>query len=280
MRNLFCYLFGLNVALSYLIFKLFIDSNGLNLLGLASLIVGAIFFLNKSQQEFKNNNALFLLLRGILFGISHIMIIYSLERLSVSITLSLSISGIAFANLLNPFLLNDFIHKNKIILLVISIIGGLCAIKINGDGLFYLFSFVAGFFNGLNLVITRMLKIKMINYTNIMASTFLSAGVVITFYSLIFKEFTLKFSDSFSILILVFLISSVQLHGLYLAKHKDVPTQSIISLTRIFWAMILDYYFIGFIPELFHIIGSLLIISVAIYSFFEFNNSLKKVNIR
>ena len=212
-------------------------------------------------------------LRGILLFTANILFFYSISIISLSKALTLAFTAPLIVTVFSPLFLQEKVSLNRWLAVIIGFFGciivirpgfidlNLATIAALGTGLMY----------GFYLIVTRKLS-----GSDDSLITLLSTGVV----GAIIASFSMPFmwvSPSFNGWVIMFLIGLFASIGHLLLilslKLADASKLAPFGYFEIIPNILIGFYFFNYFPDLFHLLGLLIIISSGIYVFKnELNN--------
>ncbi len=228
------------------------------------IIFPLMFFLFKQNIRFSQKPRL-QLLRGILLFLANIFFFYSISKISLSKALTLAFVAPLIVTIFSPIFLNERVDLKRWIAVIVGFFGCLIVIR-PGFIEFNLATIAAmgtGLMYGFYLIVTR----KLSNIDNPLL-TLLFTGVVGAFigtFALPFGWVTPTLNEWF-LLFLVGLFASIGHLLLILSlKFAEASKLAPFGYFEILPNIIIGYFFFNNLPDIYHLIGLLVIIGSGIY---------------
>jgi len=207
------------------------------------------------------------IIRGVLLFFANILFFYSISQISLSKALTLAFIAPLIVTIFSPIFLNEKVGFNRWVAVMIGFFGCLIVIR---PGLidFNLATFAAlgtGFMYGFYLIVTR----KLSNVDNPLL-TLLFTGIVGAFIGSFAIPFywVMPSSDQWLFLFLIGFFASIGHLLLILSlKFADASKLAPFGYFEILPNVIIGFYFFNNVPDIFHLVGLVLIIGSGVYIF-------------
>tara|TARA_B100000941_G_scaffold163243_1_gene116201 strand:- start:89 stop:925 length:837 start_codon:yes stop_codon:yes gene_type:complete len=207
------------------------------------------------------------IIRGVLLFFANILFFYSISQISLSKALTLAFIAPLIVTIFSPIFLNEKVGFNRWVAVMIGFFGCLIVIR---PGLidFNLATFAAlgtGFMYGFYLIVTR----KLSNVDNPLL-TLLFTGIVGAFIGSFAIPFywVMPSSDQWLFLFLIGFFASIGHLLLILSlKLADASKLAPFGYFEILPNVIIGFYFFNNVPDIFHLVGLVLIIGSGVYIF-------------
>lgn len=270
---------GFLLATSYAFVKYFDFKGSLIYLSYALLINCIILFLFSLFTKEKIIFSKTLTIKGVLFGITQLLIFQTLKHNGVANTMITAFIGSSVAVLLGQLFLNESFKKSEYPGYLVIIFG--CVFYIfNTTQINYslVFAFIAGITQGATFFLTRKVSLNQINnINNIIYNMFFGSGVILlitafqntNIFYLSIKEINLK-----SIFALAFIVLVAQFSLVYLMKNFNTHKASLLTLSRLPFSFVLDVFVFSY-----SLSSSELITTIIIFSGIFLSYSYKKIYI-
>lgn len=261
-------LHGVLITVVYTIIKV-LDSNS-NILSLGlSLLTGAIIiypFLKNKKEIFSN----ILWMKGVMFGLTQVLIYETLIGTAVLNTMISSLFGGLVVTILGFIFLKERIKKFAYLGVLLSFIGGTVYLLNHGNILnMSIFAIFAGILQGTTTTITRSNIKNKFTMNGIIFSNFFFGSFIIIFYS-IFKDHQDMSSitiNYYSFLLLLSVVLIAQYSLFLMMKLSTTQLTSCLTLSRIPAGLTIDFFlfnkdivFVDLVSVLIIIIGATLTI--------------------
>jgi len=234
---------GIIIVVVYSVIK-FVDVNASMLLLSISLLIGAflLLFFHKRIIEFFSRA---LIIKGVLFGFTQILMYETLIGTSMLNTMISSLFGGVLVTILGFIFLRERINKAAYIGVSLSFLGGLYFITTQYD-LFSIsfYAIIAGVLQGSTTTLTRSNIKNLYNKESIIFSNFFWGGLIIILYCS-FKNFSLNYNvtSTITVIILLLAVLTAQYSLFFMMKFSTTQLSSSLTLSRIPTSLLIDNFF-------------------------------------
>ena len=208
-----------------------------------------------------------------LFGFSGIVLFfYATTQMLAADAAMLNKLSPVFVIMLAHFFLKEKINKTKIIVLLISVIGALLVIKpkFNYTMLPALSGFISAILSGAAYIFIRLIDDKESVYTTVFYFSFFSSVSCIPFFII---DFAIPEFYELSLLLLLGILAALGQIALTFSYTESPASEiSIYDYSYIIFSTILAYVFLSEIPDIFSILGGLLILSASVVLYIHTKN--------
>lgn len=244
---------------------------------LVSSIIAFIFIIKNKESFFgKKENQKILIKRSIFGTLGIILNFYSIDKLVLSDANMLNKLSPFFVIIFSALFLKENINKKQIISIMIAFLGALFIIKPSFN--LEIIPSIIGVFGAVCAAAAytclRVLRGKEKHYTIVFYFSLFSTIVILPFTIVMYKQMTLI---QLVYLLLAGTFASIGQFGITLAySYAPAKEISIFDYSNIIFSAIISLFIFGVSPDLFSIIGYLIIFSASLYIFW-YNKKLDKI---
>lgn len=255
--------YGLAVVIGYQLLKSISSDGGILLFAMSSISISIVFLIFKKDYFQEGVLSKVAVSRGLLFGVTQVLLLYSQKSSDVSQVLLAAVVGMISGLLLSIVLLQEKPSKEIIISAVVC-----CAAVFADQSIFQgnIYAVGGGVLQGLNMVIIRKLNLSKVSFGASLSSGFLFSGVITMSCFAMFDLGEVPQVDPnlyFSVALVGLLLYLIQLFQFFCLKICDSSTVSVLSLTRIFWSLAVEWVLYLKLPTISRMVSSVIIFAGA-----------------
>ena len=236
---------------------------------ISAIIAFGFVIYNKESLFGKRENQLVLLGRSIFGTIGIVFLFYAIDHLVLSDADMLNKMSPFLVIIFSAVFLKERVLPFQMVTIVMAFIGMLFIVKpsLSLDFVPYSIGVLSAIFAAAAYTLLRVLGNREKFYTVVFYFSFFSTVVLLPFLILIYEPMTAK---QLTYLLLAGLFATVGQFGITLAyKYAPARDISIFTYTTVFFTTVLSFTFFGEGPDLYSLIGYVIILGAMTYMFFR-----------